>query len=466
MNGTSITEDVTFNLCVYVTLMGNGSESGITTNFGPLQIAAANQSGVFESPILKPKQNVTLRVPIVNKGGVLKNVTISPVISNSLDEFPFIAENVNYGRYFERWESGGMAYVEYNFTVSYYATNGNKPVKFLATYYENGEPQQCAFSTYVYITNGYVAPIEKAETAMSVMVSGYKLFVNGAEVSGLMAGDDATIRLTLINNAKKDTSLKNVATLSLANSNGLTLTVGSSDAAYVRAISPGETAEVEFNVSVKRDADVGASTVGVNLTYENSDSIAGKAAQTIMIPISQPMDIAIDAPIVYGTPTQDSPTSINLNMVNMGRGKALNVRILALEGISMAESYYGGDLLPGGTLSADFQVNCTKLGEFTGKLLVQYADANGQQYTQEIPLTLNVEEAKPASSDAVIIGGDTDVDSTNVRGGGLPWWAWLLIALAVVAIVIIAIVSSKNKNKKFKDAYNDDISDMNGGKKA
>ena len=142
---------------------------------------------MFESPILKPKQNVTLRVPIVNKGGVLKNVTISPVISNSLDEFPFIAENVNYGRYFERWESGGMAYVEYNFTVSYYATNGNKPVKFLATYYENGEPQQCAFSTYVYITNGYVAPIEKAETAMSVMVSGYKLFVNGAEVSGLMA---------------------------------------------------------------------------------------------------------------------------------------------------------------------------------------------------------------------------------------------------------------------------------------
>ena len=133
----------------------------------------------------------------------------------------------------------------------------------------------------------------------------------------------------------------------------------------------------------------------------------------------------------------------------------------------MAESYYGGDLLPGGTLSADFQVNCTKLGEFTGKLLVQYEDANGQQYTQEIPLTLNVEEAKPASSDAVIIGSDADVDSTNVRGGGLPWWAWLLIVLAIAAIVIIAIVSSKNKNKKFKDAYNDDdISSMNGGKKA
>lgn len=78
-------------------------------------------------------------------------------------------------------------------------------------------------STYVYITNGYVAPIEKAETAMSVMVSGYKLFVNGAEVSGLMAGDDATIRLTLINNAKKDTSLKTLQRYRLPTQTGLRL---------------------------------------------------------------------------------------------------------------------------------------------------------------------------------------------------------------------------------------------------
>jgi hypothetical protein len=466
VNGTSITEDVTFNLCVYVTLVGDGSESGVTTSFGPLQIAAADQSGEFKSPILKPKQNVKLRVPIVNKGGVLTNVTISPVISNSLDEFPFVSKKMNYGRYFERWESGDMKYVEYDFTVSYYATSGNKPVKFLATYYENGEPQECTFSTHVYITNGYVPPIppvEKAETAMSVMVSGYKLFVNGAEVSGLMAGDDATVRLTLINNAKHDTALKNVATLSLADSNGLTLSVGSSDAAYVSALKPGETAEVEFNIYVKRDAEAGISTVGVDLTYENSDSIAGKAAQTIMIPISQPMDIVIDTPVVYGTPTPETPTSMNLNMVNMGRGKALNVRILALDGISMAESYYGGDLLPGGTLSADFQVNCTKIGEFTAKLLVKYEDANGQQYSQEVPVTLNVEEAKPATSDAAPTGDDTDVDSTDTKKGGLPWWAWLLIGLAIVAIVI---VSSKNKNKKFKDDYNDDISSMNGGKRA
>ncbi|MDI9460941.1 MAG: COG1361 S-layer family protein [Saccharofermentanales bacterium] len=469
VNGTSITEDVTFNLCVYITLMGDGSESGVTTSFGPLQIAAADQSGVSEAPILKPKQNVTLRVPIVNKGGVLTSVTISPVISNSLDEFPFIAENMNYGRYFERWESGGIEYVEYDFTVSYYATSGNKHVKFLATYYENGEPQQCTFSTNVYITNGYVAPIppiEKVETAMSVMVSGYRLFVNGAEVSGLMAGDDATLRLMLINNAKHDTALKNVATLSLADSNGLTLSVGSSDAAYVSVLGPGETAEVEFNISVKRDAEAGFSTVGVNLTYENSDSIAGKAAQTIMIPVSQPMDIVIDAPVVYGKPTQETPTSMNLNMVNMGRGKALNVRILALDGISMAESYYGGDLLPGGTLSADFQVNCTKIGEFTAKLLVQYEDANGQQYSQEVPVTLNVEEAKPTTSDAAPTGDGTDVDSTDTRKGELPWWAWLLLGLAIVAIVIIAIVSSRNKNKKFKDDYNGDMRRMNGGKRA
>ncbi len=453
VNGTSITEDVTFTLCLYITLMGDGSESGVVTSFGPLQLASANQSGVIESPIAKPKQTVTIRVPVVNKGGELTNVTVSPVISTSLDEFPFIAENVNYGRSFASWPTGAIVYLDYTFTVSAYATSGNKPIKFTATYYENGKAGTCTFATYLYITNGYTAPVEKVETAMSVMVTGYKLFVNGAEVSGLMAGDDALLRLTLINNAKNDTSLKNVVSLSLANSTALTLTVGSSDAAYVRLIKPGETADVEFSVSVKRDAEVGSTTVGVNLTYETEDCVAGKAAQSIMIPVSQPMDVVLDAPVVYGTPTQDSPVAINLNMVNMGRTKALNVRILAMEGISMAESYFGGDLLPGGTLSADIQVNCTKLGEFNGKLIVQYEDANGQQYTQEATVPLNVAESDP--NDAVQTAGLVVLEPEEVKKPSIPWWVWLLSGLVVVGAVVLILISSRNKRRRFGDSYGD-----------
>lgn len=40
-----------------------------------------------------------------------------------------------------------------------------------------------------------------------------------------------------------------------------------------------------------------------------------------MIPVSQPMDVVFDTPIVYGTPTTEKPVSVNLNMINMGKSR-------------------------------------------------------------------------------------------------------------------------------------------------
>ena len=207
---------------------------------------------------------------------------------------------------------------------------------------------------------------------------------------------------------------------------------------------------------------MGPATVGVNLTYETEDCVVGKAAQNIMIPISQPMDVAVDAPVVYGTPTTDSPTAVNLNMVNMGRAKALNVRVLAPEGISMAESYYGGDLLPGGSLSADIQVNCTKIGEFTGKLVVQYEDANGQQYTQEIAVPFNVAQADSALNTGIepVEPGDVNM---STRTGGIPWWVWGLLAVLVIGAVVLIILSNRNKHNRFKKAYGEDFLENDNG---
>ena len=451
VNGTTITEDVTFELCVYVTIVGDGKESGVQTSFGALQLAATNESGVYDSPTASPGQGVTLQLPIINKGGTLTKVTISPVISSSLEEFPFIADNANYGLSYEEWGSGETNYVEFYFTVSSFATTGNKPVRFKATYFENGVASSCEFVTYIYIKNGYVEPEDQVTTAMSVMVKSYKLLVDDAEVSGLMAGDDATVKLTLINNAMYDTSYKNVASLSLTNSTALMLTVGSSNAAYVSSIKPGETAEVEFKISVKRDAEVGPTTIGVSLAYENGDNVAGNASQSIMIPISQPMDVVLDTPIVYGTPNTEEPTSINLNMVNMGRAKALNVTILAMEGITMAENYYGGDLLAGGSLNADFQVNCTKVGEFTGKLIVQFEDANGELYTQEVDVPMVVSEPEPEPEPVVpaVVEQPEEEDKS-----GIPWWLWLILffLLLMIAVIIIAMIVNR-KHGRWEKVY-------------
>ncbi len=92
------------------------------------------------------------------------------------------------------------------------------------------------FESYIYITNGYEKPVASTTkpSAMSVMVEGYKIFVDDAEVSGLMAGDDVTLKITLKNNAKFDTSYKNVATISLVNS----MRWSSASAAATRTMFP------------------------------------------------------------------------------------------------------------------------------------------------------------------------------------------------------------------------------------
>lgn len=456
VNGTSITEDVKFNLCVWVTVIGDGELSGVTTSFGPLQLAGRDDTGgVINSPVASPGETVTFRVPVVNKGGALTDVTISPVVSSSLDEFPFVSENINYGRSFSSWSSDRTTTLEYTFTISDYATTGNKVITFRATYYENGTAGECTFKAYIYIKNGYE---DIPTTAPSLMVTGYKLFVNGAEVSGLMAGDDAVLRLTLTNNAAYDTVYKNVATLTLADNKTLTYTVGSSDSAYARLIKPGKSAEFEYHLSVRNDAEVGPASIGVTMTYETYDSVAGKATQSIMIPVSQPMDIVIDEPVVYGVASADKPTSVSLNMINMGRGKALNLQIAATDGISMAESYYGGDLLAGGSLSADISVNTNKTGNFNGKLIVSYEDANGEVYTQELVLPLSVaEDALPAFS------GNVEQKETN-KSQSLPWWAWLLIVVIVGIVlgVAAAFFDQMRRRKAAGAAATPELGDIGG----
>ena len=366
VNGTSITEDVTFKITAYVTVTDNGNMSGVTTSFGSLQVAGTNVDGSYTVPTGTPNQTISMRIPVINVGGTLTSVTVSPVVSTSLDEFPFVVESTSYSKYFNYWASGEVKYLDYTFTVSPFATSGNKAIKFKASYYENSAPAEGSFSTQITIIDGYDA------SAMAVMVKEYKLYVDDTEVSGLMAGEETELRLTVINNSKVDTAKKVIGSLVFTNSPGLTLCVGGTDTAYADSIKPGGTATLKYKIMAKQDAEVGPAMLGINLTYETTEAVAGKAAQNIMLPISQKMDILAGTPEVYGTPSKDKEATISVPLTNMGRAKAMNIRVMATDGMKSSTPCYVGDLLAGGSTSADVTVSFTKIGAFVGKLILQY----------------------------------------------------------------------------------------------
>lgn len=425
VNGTSITEDVTFKVSAYVTVTDNGNMSGVTTSFGSLQVAGTNVDGSYTVPTGTPNQTISMRIPVINVGGTLTSVTVSPVVSTSLDEFPFVVESTSYSKYFNYWASGEIKYLDYTFTVSPFATSGNKAIKFKASYYENSAPAEGSFSTQITIIDGYDA------SAMAVMVKEYKLYVDDTEVSGLMAGEETELRLTVINNSKVDTAKKVIGSLVFTNSPGLTLCVGGTDTAYADSIKPGGTATLKYKIMAKQDAEVGPAMLGINLTYETTEAVAGKAAQNIMLPISQKMDILAGTPEVYGTPSKDKEATISVPLTNMGRAKAMNIRVMATDGMTASTPCYVGDLLAGGSTSADVTVNFSKIGAFVGKLILQYEDANGETYTQDISVPLSVAES---SADA-----DANSVSTQKSGTGSHWWLWLIVILLVLFIIAVIV---------------------------
>lgn len=443
VNGTTITEDVTFKITAYVTVVDDGNMSGVTTSFGSLQVAGTNAGGSYTVPTGTPNQTVSMRIPVINVGGTLTSVTVYPVVSTSLDEFPFVVESSNYGKYFDYWASGEVKYLDYTFKVSPFATSGNKAIKFKATYFENSAPAEGSFSTQITIIDGYDA------SAMSVMVQSYKLYVDDTEVSGLMAGEETELRLTLINNSKYDTAKKVISSLVFTNSPGLTLCVGGTDTAYADSIKPGGTATLKYKIMAKQDAEVGPAMLGINLTYETTEAVAGKAAQNIMLPVSQKMDILAGTPEVYGTPSKDKEATISVPLTNMGRAKAMNIRVMATDGMTASTPCYVGDLLAGGSTSADVTVNFSKIGAFVGKLILQYEDANGETYSQDISVPLAVAES---SADA-----DANNVNTQKSGTGSRWWLWLIVILLVLFIIaiIVYVIIRYNRGEIGPDARAD-----------
>lgn len=515
-NGTDITEDVTFTLTEYVTVVGDGELSGVVSNIGVLEIGGFADGAVNSSPVTSPGQSITLTVPLVNKGGHLSNITVSPVISGSLDEFPFVVDKLAYGISLNDMETGDTQNFTYTFMTSPYATTGNKPVTFRASYEENGITGECNFTAYIYVKDGYedlsqMAPVAtmknwtlwkvkkedeqeqkdpqeivtttskvnvrkgmstKAEIYKTVpantqmvrleqnedqtwskvqlsdedttpyYISSKYLVSSGTgelehleKTDYLSAGDEGVIRMTFINNSNERTIVDTAASIAIADPTALNLTTGSSDTAYLGVLKPGQTGEATFRVTVPAAAPVGSTTITVTNNYANTSMATRAVSQNIMIPIKQPMNVMADTPVIYGTPKTDEPFSVSLNIINKGRTKAYNLSITAMDGISMAETYYGGDVLPAGSLSADIEVETAKSGSFNGTLLISYEDSDGELYTQYVDLPVNVVQAVETMSEEV----ETE------KKGGFPFWILILILLLLIAAGVAGYFFYKKK---------------------
>ena len=392
MNGTDIQEDVKFTVTIYVNVTEDGADSGVTSDLGALTTVSVDEDGQhIAAPRGNSGQRIKFTLPLVNRGKNLTEITIAPKVSSNLNECPFVVEQTNYGQTIPDMAPGDTVMVEFDFQLSPYATQGNKPVTFECTYKENGTQKTCEVTSFVYVVYGYEEP--NTASAPPVHIESYSLTVDGQPVNQLFAGDEAILSMT-IRNDDKNVNARKVRIGASIDTKVLLFTMGETDTKYVDVIESEKSADISYKITVANEAAEGPTNFSVTLNYENWEVTQASASQTLPLIVKQPVRVEVGEPTIYDSDAKpDEPIAMSLNIVNKGRSKIYNVSIdVEGKGLSMYEDYYGGDVLPAAKLNPDILVSSTTAGKCSGNLLVHYEDSEGEVYTETVPVSFTVAE--------------------------------------------------------------------------
>ena len=392
MNGTDIQEDVKFTVTIYVNVTEDGADSGVTSDLGALTTVSVDEDGQhIAAPRGNAGQRITFTLPLVNRGKNLTEITIAPKVSSNLNECPFVVEQTNYGQTIPDMAPGDTVMVEFDFQLSPYATQGNKPVTFECTYKENGTQKTCEVTSFVYVVYGYEEP--NTASAPPVHIESYSLTVDGEPVSQLFAGDEAVLSMT-IRNDDPNVNARKVRIGASIDTKVLLFTMGETDTKYVDVIESGKSADISYKITVANEASEGPTNFAVTLNYENWEVTQASASQTLPLIVKQPVRVEVGEPTIYDSDAKpEEPIAMSLSVVNKGRSKIYNVSVdIEGKGLSMYEDYYGGDVLPAAKLNPDILVSSTTAGKCSGNLLVHYEDSEGEAYTETVPVSFTVAE--------------------------------------------------------------------------
>ena len=392
MNGTDIQEDVKFTVTIYVNVTEDGADSGVTSDLGALTTVSVDEDGQhIAAPRGNSGQRIKFTLPLVNRGKNLTEITIAPKVSSNLNECPFVVEQTNYGQTIPDMAPGDTVMVEFDFQLSPYATQGNKPVTFECTYKENGTQKTCEVTSFVYVVYGYEEP--NTASAPPVHIESYSLTVDGQPVNQLFAGDEAILSMT-IRNDDKNVNARKVRIGASIDTKVLLFSMGETDTKYVDVIESEKSADISYKITVANEAAEGPTNFSVTLNYENWEVTQASASQTLPLIVKQPVRVEVGEPTIYDSDAKpDEPIAMSLSIVNKGRSKIYNVSIdVEGKGLSMYEDYYGGDVLPAAKLNPDILVSSTTAGKCSGNLLVHYEDSEGEAYTETVPVSFTVAE--------------------------------------------------------------------------
>ena len=417
-----------------------------TSSVDPAGVSVSTPSGDYG-------EDITLRLPLVCTKGYVYDVKVTPVLSTDVEKFPFDIDLVDYTLcYPGSMNAGQVIEFMYPLRLSKKATVGVKQVDFTVTYRNGeGELKSGTVSLFVNVRKGLAATSEDASSSVPrLIIQSYSL-----SSDKIYAGETFDLNFDLRNTSSSE-NIQNIQIRVKDADTAATVVPasGGSNSLYVSKISRGESSSQKISLQTAPDAEAKAYTLSLEFTYEAASTNATHTTtETISIPILQKIRLKCDDPVIYDDMGWiGSSCSMYVRMYNMGRSSIYNCMVdVEGAGLKMEESYFGGTLAPGATLSADFSVIPSEAGDIQGTIVISYEDVYGEPGEERLPFSLYVEDPAAMMPDPM---EEDMMMEPEPEKKGMPWWGWALGAGAVGGGGTVGIKALRKRRERMLE---DDI---------
>ena len=433
-----------------------------------LKEVSEEEKTLLQTPTGYPGDNITIYVPILNKN--LENATglscALPVVADAT-KFPFVkASDTETSRDVpksQKWDEASSKLVSWdgNLAISERAyfkvtakllptlTTGDYYLPFVVSYSDGSSTLQDTISVHIYVREkssdggGGGGGGSGYKSKPKVILESYSF---GEDA--IYAGDTVTLRLVVANTSKRE-AITNL-TLELTNEAGMILPApGGSNSIYIGTIDKDDAYVLSVKLQVAPDADAKPQLLTIKLAYEGTKNRADfDETASVSIPVQQKARVRINDPVVYDDPWVGSIVSVGLTLYNLGKSTLYNCMVDVVgDGVTLEESYFGGNIAAGGTMRADLNLTPQMAGELDAKVRVTYEDVNGNPTEQLLPLKMVVNE-EPAGGMVSPGNGGMENPGDQPASANIGWIFWTLGGVAVVTGLVFLGIKAKKKRER------------------
>lgn len=430
---------------------------------------------IYDSPVAKYGEGVILILPILNLGEEnLENVIVTPVISNSVKEWPFEISRTGYAE--EIGEIPGShnmeeAYanhreVRYALATRQDVLTGYYKLDFNVVYEREGKPEKAVLSTYVKaIGKDDSGTIDESEEEKKTSTP--RIIVTGFETDPQEVFAGSTFMLTIhVKNTSQKTAVSNVEFDLKAAEEGKDentlyaafLPTSGSNTIYVPSIPCGGETQLQIEMTAKADLVQKPYAIDMTMKYEDDKYNPYENVTSLSVPVKQLSRIEYSTvEVLPESITPGSQANVVFSVYNTGKTTLYNVKVRFEDETVSGGDCYVGKLESGATGNVDAMLTGEMPTTDDGSIrtIISYENDAGEVTETETEISLWVEEEM--IDDMEYIPEEMPEEETDRK---LPVILGTIAGVIVVLVLAVALITKQKKKKKAEKELAEDLADI------